>query len=140
MTTDLQPLELVPPGRLRDRLIDAVLDGVKTATSRLAIMDTIAEEPPPQAGMRLRLVDSAGSTVAVVELTEVRTVPLGGVGDDVARAEGDWFTDASEWRVAHELFWGRQLDGIRRHTGDPEWSIDDDTPVVVRFFRLIGSA
>lgn len=137
MITDLQPLELVPPGRLRDRLVDAVLRGVKTATSRLAVMDALDQQPQPRPGTRLRLVDSAGSTAAVVEVTHVRTVSFGLVGDDVAHAEGDWFADASEWRVAHELFWSRLVHDIRLGTGDPEWSIDDDTQVVVRFFRVV---
>ena len=140
MIADLEPLELVAPGRLRDRLVDAVLRGAKTATSRLAVMDVIENETPPQPGTRLRLLDSTGSAAAVVELTEVRTLALGLVGDDVACAEGAWFTDASEWRVAHDLYWARFVDDIRRGTDDPEWSIDDDTPVVVRFFRVVEPA
>ena len=132
---ELPALELVPPGPLRERLVDAVLRGVKTVTSRLLVMDerdaTVWESP----GTRLRLVDSEGTAVAVVEIEEIRILRLGDVGDDVAVREGDWFPDAAAWRVAHERYWTGQLESLRAFLDDPEWRFDATTPVVVRYFR-----
>ena len=137
MTEALDDLELVPPGALRDRLVSAVLRGVKTATSRLAVLDEMTGTPAEPPGTRLRLLDSAGNAVAVVEIADSRVIPLGLVGDDVAAAEGDWFENAAAWRVAHERFWTSCLDDIHAFTGDASWAIDDASPVVVRFFEVI---
>lgn len=134
---NLPPFELVPPGRLRDALVDAVLRGVKTATSRLPVLDELSGTPAEPAGTRLRLIDSAGGTAAIVEIDEVREIALAEVGDDVAHAEGDWFDDAAAWRVAHERYWSQLVDEIRAHTGDGEWALHDGTIVVVRFFHVV---
>lgn len=133
----LPPFELVPPGRLRDALVDAVLRGVKTATSRLPVLDELTGTPPEPVGTRLRLLDSAGGTAAIVEIDGVREIPLAEVGDDVAHAEGDRFADAADWRAAHERYWSRYADEIRAHTGDGSWALRDDTIVVVRFFHVV---
>lgn len=82
---ELPELELVPPGRLRDTLLDAVIRGVKTATSRLEVMDLIGGMPAEAPGTRMLLRDSAGRPAAAVEITEVATAPLGEVTDRVAR-------------------------------------------------------
>lgn len=133
----LPPFELVPPGRLRDTLVDAVLRGVKTATSRLAVLDELTGTPAEPAGTLLRLLDSAGGTAAIVEIDGVCEIALAEVGDDVAHAEGDWFDDAVAWRVSHERYWSRHLDEIRAHTGDGSWALRDDTTVVVRLFHVV---
>lgn len=136
MTKNLPPLELVPPGGLRDRLVDAVVRGAKSATSRLRIMDElqgVRVEPP---GTRMRLVDSAGGTAAIVEITEVREIRLDEVDDDVAHAEGDWFADAAQWRAAHERYWTRLAADLRARGGSG-FEFDPRSLVVVRFFRVV---
>lgn len=138
MSAELDALELVPPGRLRDRLVDAVVGGRKTATSRLEAMDLLDGTPPEPIGTRMRLLDSDGATAAVVEIVEVLRLPLSLVDDEVARAEGDWFADVSQWRSAHERHWGSRLAELRRRLGDDEFTIDDDVTVVVRRFRLVN--
>ena len=131
-------LELVPPGPLRDRLVSAVLRGVKTATSRLRVLDQRDGTPAEPVGTRLRLVDSAGHTAAVIEITAVEHLRLADVDDRVADAEGDWFDSAAQWRAAHEQYWARSVDQIRELTGDPAATIDDDTVVTVRWFTVVG--
>jgi glyoxylase-like metal-dependent hydrolase (beta-lactamase superfamily II) len=130
-------LELVPPGRLRDTLVDAVVRGVKTATSRLAVLEDLDGVRPEPAGTLLRLVDSSGGTAAIVEITRVQDLALGEVDDDIAQAEGDWFADVAQWRDAHERYWSRSVDEIRRRTGRPEWELNDESRVVVRRFVVV---
>ncbi|MGW3865937.1 ASCH domain-containing protein, partial [Streptomyces sp. NPDC005047] len=81
------------------------------------------------------LVDSHERPVAVVEVTEVRVVPLGEV--DLAHAvdEGEGYTSVAEWRAGHEGFWhGEEM---RAALDDPEFTVDDTTPAVLERFRVV---
>ncbi|OWA09149.1 RNA-binding protein [Streptomyces sp. CS113] len=123
------------PGPLRDRLVAAILDGSKTTTTGLVADYAHEGEPLPRAGRREAVVDSRGLPVAVIEVTEVRVVPLADV--DLAHVvdEGEGCTSVAEWRAEHERFWhGAQL---RAALGDPEFTVDDTTPVVLERFRVV---
>jgi uncharacterized protein YhfF/isopentenyldiphosphate isomerase len=123
---ELPRFELAFPGPLRDRLVAAVLSGVKTATTGLRESYLREGEPLPVVGAREVLVDSAGEPVAVVEMTEVRVVPLGEVGLAHAVAEGE--DSVASWRTGHERFWRESLGDV---------VIDDRTEVVAQRFRLV---
>ena len=107
-----------PRTELRRTLVAAVLDGTKTATSGLA-----GDDPPPQAGDRFTLHDFDDRPVGVVEVTEARVVPAGGIDVDFARDEGEGFESVADWRAAHEAFFERPL--------------PDDAPIVAIRFRLV---
>jgi uncharacterized protein YhfF len=81
------------------------------------------------------VIDSAGQPAAVIELTEVRVVPISTIDDEYARAEGRGYADAAEWRRAHEDFF--RSDGVAQFLGAVP-VIDDDTLVVTERFRLIS--
>lgn len=123
-------------GGLGDRLVEAVLRGDKTATSSLAV-EYSGQDPLPEVGERLTLVDSHGTARGTVETTGVLVVPLDLVGDDVAHAEGEGFADANEWREDHIRFWADVSDLIRAEIGDPSWQLRADEHVVVHWFRLV---
>ena len=55
-------------------------------TGLLQILDHAAK-PVPEPGQRLSVLGSAGQPAAVIELTEVRIVPISEVDDNYARAE-----------------------------------------------------
>lgn len=128
--------ELGDPGPMRDRLVAAVQRGEKTATSSLEVFYTIQGLPLPRSGDRSLMVGSGGEPLGTIELTDAAVIRLGDVGDDIAVAEGERFADAAEWRSAHEHYWGGFADEVRARLGNPDWSLDDDTPVVVEWFRL----
>ncbi|MFI9024367.1 ASCH domain-containing protein [Streptomyces sp. NPDC053560] len=131
----LPAFELGFPGELRDRLVAAVLSGAKTATTGLAEGYALEGEPLPEAGERRAVPDSAGRTVAVIEVTGVRVLRLGDV--DLAHAvdEGEGHTTVAQWRAAHEEFWhGAEQ---RAALGDPEFTVGDDTLVVAERFRVV---
>ena len=133
----LPELELAFPGPLRDSGLAAILSGAKTAMTALLQAIEHAGEPVPQAGERFAVLDSAGKRAAVIELTEVRVVPISAVDDEYALAEGRGYRDRAEWRAAHEDFF--RSEGIREFLGaEPE--MNDDTLVVTERFRLIGPA
>jgi uncharacterized protein YhfF len=121
------------PGPLRDRLVDAVLSGVKTATSSLLADWERDGEQPPTAGELQTVIDSAGVPVAIIEIVACDVVALGAVDDRVARAEGESYQTAAGWRSEHERFWREEV--------FPGWAgdvpvLDDSTPVVVEWFRV----
>lgn len=129
--------ELGDPGPMRDRLVAAVLRGEKTATSTLEVFYELEGQPRERVGARSELVDSAGSPCGEVEVTDVTCARLVDVGDDVARAEGEGFANASEWRQSHEHYWNGYVPDVRRLLHRPEWVLDDSTSVVVVWFRLL---
>ena len=124
---DLPPFELAYPGPLRDKLVAAVLSGAKTSTSSLLVEYEDDAEPLPVVGQRYRLVDSSLDPVGVVETTEVRLVPIGGIDLAFAREEGEGYESVAAWREAHERFW---------YANVPDLSIDESTVVVAERFRL----
>ncbi|MFE6865345.1 ASCH domain-containing protein [Kitasatospora sp. NPDC057692] len=128
--------EFAFPGPLRDLLVGAVLSGAKTSTTGLLTEYERAGEPLPAVGTRGAVVDSAGRIVAVTETTEVRVVPLGEVDLRHALDEGEGYASVAEWRAGHERFWhGAEL---RAALGDPAFTVDDTTAVVLERFRLVA--
>lgn len=130
--SQLPPFELGNPGPLRDRLVAAVLDGTKHATTSLH--GEYQHEPLPRAGERFRLIDSAEQTVAVVEVTKVDITTLGAATLELALAEGEGFTSVADWRTAHEVFWNGD-----DYVADLGITIADDTEIVVEYFHVVGS-
>jgi uncharacterized protein YhfF len=125
------------PGPLRDELTALALDGTKTATSSLAADFVVEGVMPAQAGDREVLLDSAGKPVAIVEITKVELSTIGLVGDEFARAEGEGFADAADWRAAHERFWNGYIDDLRAGLRDPSFELTDSTVVVCERFRVV---
>ncbi|MEV6951966.1 ASCH domain-containing protein [Streptomyces sp. NPDC051183] len=133
---DLQPFELGFPGPLRDMLVAAVLSGAKTSTTGLLQWYETAGEPLPAAGGRFAMVDSDERAVAVLEITDVRVLRLADVDLRHALDEGEGYTSVAEWRASHEGFWHSAP--LREELGDPEFTVDDDTPVVAERFRIVA--
>ncbi|BCJ75579.1 hypothetical protein CS0771_51230 [Catellatospora sp. IY07-71] len=130
----LSDYEFAFPGPLRDKLTGAVLAGHKTSTTGLLIGYEHDAEPLPQAGQRSTMIGSAGQPLAILELTEVRLVPLGEVDLAHAADEGEGYPSVAGWRAAHERFW--HSDQMRGYLGDPGFTVDDDTVAVAERFRV----
>lgn len=135
MTDQLPKFEFAFPGPLRDQLVAAVLDGSKTTTTGLVADYEHEGDPLPTAGERSVVVDSSDHPVAVIELTEVRIVPLGEVDLQHAIDEGEGDTTLTTWRLNHESFW--HSPEMRAALSDPTFTVDDATLVVLQRFRVI---
>ncbi|MCX4821982.1 ASCH domain-containing protein [Streptomyces sp. NBC_01142] len=131
----LKPYLLALPGPLRDRLVAAVLSGRKVSTTGLLAEYEAEKEELPPVGERSALIDSDGHEVAVVELTEVRVLPLGEVDLQHALDEGEGHVSVAGWRAAHERFW--HSEEMREALGDPEFEVDDETLVVAERFQVV---
>lgn len=127
--------EFAFPGELRDRLVGAILAGEKTTTSFLHAELEADGDEPPSVGRREVVIDSAGRPVGVIEMTEVRVLPLAAVDHQHALDEGEGHSGVRDWRRSHEEFWhsAQYRDAIRR----PGFTVDDSTLVVAIRFRLI---
>ena len=133
---DLPPAEFAFPGPLRDKLVGAILSGAKTSTS--ALHAGYVDEPLPVVGQVSAVVDSDGRRIAAIELTQVREVRLGDVDLQHALDEGEGYRSVADWRAGHEQFW--HSPEVRAELGDPDFTVDDDTPIVTQRFRLVFQA
>lgn len=138
------PADLLPPlpfafaGPVRDRLAALVRDGVKTATTSLACELFVADgkdEGLPAVGERWRVVDSAGATVCIAQTTSVRLARLADVDLQHAVDEGEGDETVARWRANHTGFW--ESDEMRAYLGNPVFTVDDDTLVVLEQLRVV---
>ena len=126
------------PGPLRDRLVEVVLLGKKTATSSLLVEWEHEGVPLSDVGERSTVINSAGQPVAVIQLQAIDVIRLGDVGLDVALAEGEGFSTVDDWRQAHEQFWNEHSLPDLPH--ELISTVDDDTLIVVEHFSLVRTA
>ncbi|MEG9548597.1 MULTISPECIES: ASCH domain-containing protein [Streptomyces griseus group] len=131
----LKPFLLAFPGPLRDRLVAAVLSGEKVSTTGLLREYELEQEELPPVGERSALIDSDGREVAVVEVTDVRVLPLGAVDLWHALDEGEGYASVAEWRAGHERFWHSAE--MREAMGDPAFTVHDGTMIVAERFRVV---
>ncbi|MER8188065.1 ASCH domain-containing protein [Kitasatospora sp. NPDC094015] len=133
--TGLPKAEFAFPGPLRDTLVAAVLSGAKTSTTGLLAEYRKLGEPLPTPGQRQAVVDSGDLPVAVIEVTEVRVVPLGETDLQHALDEGEGYRTLAEWRAVHERFW--RSPELLEVLEDREFTVDDATEVVLERFRVV---
>ena len=124
------------PGPLRDELTALALAGTKTTTAGLFAEYEADEEVVSVPGAREVLLDSNEHPVAIIETVESRIVRLADVDDQHAIDEGEGYANATDFRVAHERFWNGYIDDLRARIG-PDFTIDDDTLVVLQRFRVV---
>lgn len=136
-TTGLSRWGFAEPGPLRDKLSAFALSGTKTTTASLLVEYAIDGDAVPVAGQLDVLVDSDGRDVAVVETISCRTTRLADVDDQHAIDEAEGYANAAEFRIAHERYWNGDLDRIREGLGDPEFTLTDDTLIVLERFRIV---
>ncbi|MGX5270872.1 ASCH domain-containing protein [Bifidobacterium polysaccharolyticum] len=126
--------EFAFPGPERDRLVKAILDGGKTATTSLMAEFIHDHEPLPSSGRRTILVNSDNQPVAVLRYASVSVIRLGVVTWQHVLNEGEGYKSLAEWREAHESFWTSE--NMRQALDDPDFTVDDQTLVVLETFHV----
>jgi uncharacterized protein YhfF len=124
------------PGPARDRLVGAVLNGEKTATSSLLAEWLLDDQELPAVGDRREVLDSNDNAVAVIETTAVDVIRLGDVDLALAHEEGEGFESVAEWRRAHERFWTEEV--IPRLPTSMAGPLNERAKIVVVRFRLVN--
>jgi uncharacterized protein YhfF len=116
--------------QLADELAQLVLAGKKTATASLAVEFTSVNEPLPRTGDVSIVLYSDGNPVAIIECTDVKTVPFQSVDAAFAAMEGEGDMSLNYWREVHAEYFTRvcnRLGGTFAST----------TPVLCQTFRLL---
>ena len=126
--------EFAFPGPERDRLVEAILDGRKAATTSLMAEFIHDHEPLPSSGRRTVLVDSDDQPLAVLRYVSVSVTRLGLVTLQHVLNEGEGYESLTQWREAHESFWTSE--NMRQALEDPDSTIDDQTLVVLETFYV----
>jgi uncharacterized protein YhfF len=109
-------------------LNDFILNGNKRATTGLLDLDYTREgEELEQVGELLAMLDSTGTHVATLKVTDVYVTTFGEVPWEHAAAEAEGDADIEEWRAGHRGFWKRSDD----------LNVTDDTRVVCVAFDLV---
>jgi uncharacterized protein YhfF len=135
---DLRGLPLAEfgfPGELRDRLVEAILDGSKTSTTSRAIEYAVDGEKLPDLADLYAVPDSSGRIVAVIEVTEVRLMRLQDVDLRHVIDEGENDGSVKEWRRGHTLYW--EGPEMREFMGDAHVGVDDDTELILERFKVV---
>jgi len=102
----LRSIEFGAPGESRDRLNAFILQGNKRATTGLLDHDYDREgEELEQLGEHLAMLDSFGTQVATLLVTDVYVTTFGAVPWEHAAAEAEGDTNIDEWREGHRNFW-----------------------------------
>ncbi len=74
--------------------------------------------------------------MAVLEVTGVEVCALDQVDLQHAVDEGEGHTSLAQWRADHEAYWHSAQ--LRAALECPDFTVDDQTQVVLERFRLIG--
>jgi uncharacterized protein YhfF len=130
---DLPRLEFADPGPARDEVVAAILAGRKTTTTGLVPEYERAGQAFPAPGQQFAVIGSDSRPAAVIEMTEVRKVPIAGI--DLRHVLDDGDESVAQWRAAHEEYWHSTQ--TREVLGDPDFAVVDDTVVLAQRFRLV---
>ena len=126
--------EFAFPGPERDRLVEAILDGRKTATTSLMAEFIHDHEPLPSSGRRTVLLNSDDQPVALLRYVSESVTRLGLVTLQHVLNEGEGYKTLTEWRKIHESFWTSE--NMLQALDDPDFTVDDQTLVVLETFYV----
>jgi signal transduction histidine kinase len=124
-------------GGLGERLIAQILDGEKTAVVSLA-REWDLEGGAPRIGQPLRVQDHLGRTRGTVEVVRVAVLPFHAIDEDVVRGASAGEVSVAEWRATQRRFYAGCREEIAALLGEPEWTLSDDEPMVITWFRLLA--
>lgn len=115
---------------LADELAELVLAGRKRATTSLAVEFSSLNEPLPTVGCLSIIVRGNGIPVAIIERTQVTTLPFEAVDGSFAAIEGEGDGSLTYWREAHIEY----FTGVTARLGG---HFDARTPVICQVFRVV---
>jgi uncharacterized protein YhfF len=117
-------------GDIADELADLVLRGTKKATTSLPIEFTSLGEPLPEVGSVSIVLRASGAPFAIIERTEVKTIPFDEVDAAYAATEGEGDGSLAHWQRAHREY----FESVRERLGG---LFDERTPVICQVFRVV---
>jgi uncharacterized protein YhfF len=115
---------------MADELADLVVNGPKRATAGALRDYELDEEPVPQVGDHVVLIDGGKRPVAIWRTTDVEVKPLDQVTESFAWDEGEGDRSLTYWVDAHQRF-------FRRSAETNGWTYDDQIMTVFERFTVV---
>jgi len=115
--TTTQVLDLI---RIRD----------KTGTFTLPWIVARTDQPKPQAGDAIILIDFDGTPMLLVRLSDILEVPFGKVTTEHTAVDGTPVRDLMVWKPLHTHYWNELLAPFAM-------CVSDDMPVWIEKFELL---
>ena len=117
--------------RLADELGRLIASGVKTATCSSLWESEAAGESPVEPGFLTVVLDGKGQPLCIIETVEVTVRRFDEVDAAFAFEEGEDDRSLASWRVEHERFFTRILEGTGR-------AFTEAMPLVCERFRRVS--
>ncbi|WP_314208399.1 ASCH domain-containing protein [Vagococcus salmoninarum] len=109
-------------------LAQLVLQGVKVATSSLAELYPLRQQPLTQVGDIWQIQDGQQRVICYVQVTNVLEQPFGKIDSTFALEEGDG--SYANWHQIHETYYASLLKKYGR-------TLTSQTPLICTWFTLI---
>ena len=113
-----------------EQIIELIVAKDKTGTFTLPWIIDRTDQPDPQIGDPIILIDFAGKPRVLVRLTKIYTVPFGEVTDEDTAIDGSPVRSIDIWRPLHTQYWNALLAPF-------ELEVSDDMPVLIEAFELL---
>ena len=117
-------------GEAPDKLVDLVVQGIKTATCSAYDLYQINNEPLPKEGDYSVILDSSGEAVCIVKTLKIYVTEFKYVSAEHAYKEGEGDRSLEYWREVHVNFLTNELATINQ-------SFDENTKVVCEEFEVV---
>lgn len=116
-----------------EQVIELILANDKTGTFTLPWIVERTNQPDPQVGDPIILIDFNGKPRLLVRLMRIHTVPFGEITADDIAIDGSPVRSLDIWRPLHTQYWNAMLLPF-------ELEVSDDMPVLVEAFELLEAA
>ena len=113
-----------------DKLVDLVMQGIKTATCSSYDLYLINNEPLPQAGDYSVILNSNEEAVCIIKTLNVNVTAFNRVSEEHAFKEGEGDRTLDYWRRVHESFLRNELASVNK-------PFDGNTKVVCEEFEVV---
>ena len=117
-------------GEAPDKLANLVLQGIKTATCSAYDLYLIDNEPLPQTGDFIVILDSNDEAVCIIKTLKVYITEFNQVSEEHAFKEGEGDRSLSYWRKVHVSFLTDELASVNK-------TFDENTKVVCEEFEVV---
>ena len=126
------PIDAWKFGVIPDELTEMVIAGKKTTTTSIYTSYEARSEPLPHIGKCSIILDSKDKPVAIIEVVDVKVMPMNEVPMEHRANEGDCGQNGELWWDVHEEY----FTSILKERGE---AFSEDMLVVCEEFKLIDS-
>lgn len=116
-----------------EQIIELILAGDKTGTFTLPWIVERTDQPEPQVGDFVILIDFDGQPRLALRLTRIHTVLFGEVTEADIAIDGSPVRSLEIWRPLHTQYWNAMLEPFGL-------AVSDGMPVLVEAFELLETA